>query len=167
MLTKNFSVIFANSVASKARQVKAISGNLEEVSAAPSYTCNVGCFNNPVIKLSNEANKITLEVGTGNTHPTVNDFSLAEKCEQLTPISIISTYSSETYENASYCVNISKTFKNNTDSEITINEIALTASAISASNGVHSHNFIVCREVIEPVTLQPGDTYTFSIEIWL
>lgn len=112
-------------------------------------------------------------VGTGTTAPTVDDYKLENETTDLTFV----TYESiprqyvvnsgevvptvEEKYNQNYIMKNTATYRNDTDNDITITELGVFCT-------LNSHNLMrimLCREVISPVTIHPGETYTFTVTI--
>ena len=94
-------------------------------------------------------------LGTGNVTPTIDDYKLSG--ELIT--SLVSQGQSTTNNNNS--ITFSATATNNTKSPVTIKEIGLGGYANSPSCA-----FLLTRDVLAtPVTLNTGDSKTFSITI--
>lgn len=102
-------------------------------------------------------------VGSGTTAPTADDAGLENEISTLTRISFIhSAGSGIVYDND--CVfSAAAIYKNSTDSDITISEIGIYGQ--QPSMGSTYGPFLFAREVIEPVTIHPGESYTFSMLI--
>lgn len=101
-------------------------------------------------------------VGTGTTEAALTDYCLAENCTTLT-----GTYAECTVSDNVW--NTARTFKNETDDDITITEMGLyfvrTGNSSSALTYVYSKfpPVLAARNVLStPVTISSGETYTFT-----
>ena len=104
-------------------------------------------------------------LGSGaTTQPTFNDYQLEAQTTSLTHIGnplIINLFNDGVFR-------ILQTVRNNTASAITVNEMALAigAAPIVNNSSVVPNYIILTRELLDdPVTIQPGEDYTFTIEI--
>ena len=142
MLNKNGKIFFRNYTASGDRAFKTIAGG-DPLTCATSVT---GCYG--------------VWVGSGDAEVSVDDYNLEEKINTLTEVSQSQTYG-DTYDD-NYMAVYAGTYKNNTDAEITVKEVGV----FYYNNYTTQPNpFMVARQVINPVTLQPGDTYTFTVTV--
>jgi len=103
-----------------------------------------------------------LLVGVNGTPPTKDDYTI--ETTGLTKISSTtipnSSSNEQTYEENTHASYTSTTFTNNTLEPITIREVGLVCNV--GSNSPY-HRCLFAREVIEPVTIQPNETYTFTM----
>ncbi len=107
---------------------------------------------------------LQLYVGTGNNEPTANDYSITDIDAGLTTI----TYSgTNTTNNGDYHENyigiFVKTYRNDTDEDITVSEVAIMGYAEYPGNA--RRKSIIARDVISPVTIKSGEAYTFTMYI--
>lgn len=107
---------------------------------------------------------LQLYVGTGKDEPTVNDYSITDMDAGLTTISYTGTNNTT---NASYTENyigvFSKTYRNDTDEDVTVSEVAIMGYGEYPGN--IRRKSIIARDVISPVTIKPGEAYTFTMHI--
>lgn len=118
--------------------------------------------------MTNSSNR-RFYVGTGNTEPTINDYSMDILNNDLTQLSMVSYPNNSsgyfpsgtgTDKNLSCIMSFTATYKNNTENPITIKEIGAGVYLSS------SYDILLAREVLEtPVTIEPNKTYSFSITI--
>lgn len=115
---------------------------------------------------NNVRQNLAIFVGNGTTAPTVDDLDLESEINTLTKMSGGNTTSTawayNTYEN-NYIGNIYATFKNDTANDITVTELGVRADDINFA-GVYKQ-FLMIRETFDPVTIAPGETYSFSVTI--
>ena len=111
---------------------------------------------------SNNYNKVTL--GSGNTPPTVDDLSLENKINDLTLLTRTMDNSSAAYGDVNGIVTYTAVYKNNTENNITVSELGVEAGEGYTSSGWGGIVLLV-REVITPITIAPGETYTFTVKI--
>ena len=104
---------------------------------------------------------MTLVVGSGTTEPTVNDFRLESPVSSLSVVTSSNSGNRAISYDDNFIYTLSKTFRNNTENPITITELGAYSQELPNSGGV----IMYAREVISPVTIQPGATYSFSITI--
>ena len=107
---------------------------------------------------------MTIVVGSGNTAPDVFDYAMDNQIDTLTVIASNGTNNNSTGSYANNYIGVfSKTFENNTESDIVVSEVGI----MSASNlgTPYDKYFLLARDVIEPVTIAPGETYTFTMRI--
>lgn len=104
-------------------------------------------------------------VGSGNTAPTSSDKAMESEVTDLTVISTTGTNdgSNASYEQ-DYIAIFSRTYRNDTESDIVISEVGIQHYG-HASNASPLANFLIARDVIDPVTIAPGEAYTFTMYI--
>ena len=95
--------------------------------------------------------KFCIRLGSGVTEPTESDFKLSSAITGLTLVG-----STKFNRNDTSILTVVSVYKNNTDSDITVNEIGLMFSNTST--------YLLGREVLDsPVTIKAGETYTFTV----
>lgn len=99
---------------------------------------------------------VTLRIGTGTAEPSYDDWKLEQMLE-VDPKSIVMA-ADNTYDN-SYCI-VTATFLNETDTDWIITEVGECLS-ISSSASV-----LIAREVFDPVTVKPGQTFSVSMKLF-
>lgn len=105
-----------------------------------------------------------LFVGTNDTPATRDDYTIQSADLTLVSSSTIPTSSSSTFQNyennthGSYTTSI---YTNNTNEPITIKEVGLVCVVGSSSS---NDLCLFAREVITPVTIQPNETYSFTMK---
>ena len=114
--------------------------------------------------------KITLMVGSSFQKESASDVTLIEPINELTPISISCSYPNIkeiTASSATYLYNINKTYKNETDKNIIVNEIGLFGiSSEKINNKTHIYRFLLARKVLDtPIIFKPNDIYTVSLNL--
>lgn len=102
-----------------------------------------------------------LYLGTGSTEPTNTDYCLENPASGLTLINQSMNIASS--NTATFIKTLSATWQNNSNDSIDITESAWYANG----NGEWNDNFtaMLAREVFDPVTLGPGESYTFTMTI--
>lgn len=123
-----------------------------------------------LIKENQILNRTTLMVGSSLIPENRNDLDLLEPITTLTPISISSSYPNYndiTVDKASYFYSISKTYRNETDKTIIVNEIGLYSNMASkAGNRRDYHLVLLARKVLDtPIIFNPGDVYTVTFNL--
>ena len=94
-------------------------------------------------------------LGTGTTPPTYSDYKMENYHTGL-------TYSNSTASWSAPNVIITESATNNTDANIIVSELGL----FGLEDGKASNKRILfTRNVIEPVTIKPGETKTFTVKI--
>ena len=179
MLLNNFRRVLVNTITSSlslneimgmTREIKTTGGQVYKPAAqssmkAPSIdgfatSCNICTSGSYYNSTSTTTGKFTFSgceiyLGTGNDTPTIDDYKLSG--ELVTGLK--SQEQSTTANNNS--ITFSATATNNTESPVTIKEIGLGGYLISPSFVV-----LLTRDVLAtPVTLNTGDSKTFSITI--
>lgn len=112
----------------------------------------------------------TLMVGSSLQEESSLDINLIEPITDLTPISISNSFPNTngiTASSASYLYNINKTYKNETDKNIIVNEIGLFGNTSMNINGkITICRFLLGRKVLDtPIIFKPGDIYTISFNL--
>ena len=111
-------------------------------------------------------NHYCMVVGSGTTFPTVNDYQLDNEITSLTKLG--ETKSQGGYYGSNFILTFQATYKNNTDSNITINEVGvcINGNETGGTSDANADNALILREVLNtPVIIQPQKTYTFSITV--
>lgn len=152
MLTKNGKNIFVGSYQSggypqmQGRHLKATDGSDYTITGSNSAMYTI-------------MGSIFLQVGSGTTGATVNDYNLESEISSLT---IMSSSNSGNRNPINYddnfIYNVSRSFKNNTENPITVTEVGVFAT-------YSNRNYLVAREVITPIIIDPQKTYTFNLAI--
>jgi hypothetical protein len=104
-------------------------------------------------------------VGSGNTAPASSDKALES---EVTDLTVITTNGTNTADAASYeqdyIAIFSRTYRNDTESDVVISEVGVQCYA-HCSNVAPLADFLFARDVISPVTIKPGEAYTFTMYI--
>lgn len=103
---------------------------------------------------------MTLVVGSGTTEPTVNDLAMESFVSSLSVVTESNSGNRSISYDDNFMYTLSKTFKNNTNSPVTITELGAYSQTLPSFG-----TLMYAREVISPVTIQPGSIYTFSITV--
>lgn len=101
----------------------------------------------------------TLRIGSGTTEPTHNDYEL-ESMIEVAPRNITTTRSGG-YQ-TSYDI-LTAIFINETDSDWTVTEVG---QYLATSNSDASAAILLAREVFDPVTVKPGQTFSVSMKLF-
>ena len=142
MLTKNGKLCFgvANS-SSTSVNYKNTSGNIQQYSRT---------------NLLTGAGAKYIAVGTGIIPVTLDDYKLENINTDVTQISNVCTF--PTNYGDDYIAIVSTTYKNNTESDITITELGFIIT--------YNQKILMAREIIEPTIISAnGGTKTFTIQI--
>ena len=95
-------------------------------------------------------------LGKGTTPPTYSDYRMENYDTGL-------TYSNSTASWAAPNVIITESATNNTDADITVSEIGMFG--MDSNSNQYFNKVLYTRNVIEPVTIKPGETKTFTVKI--
>lgn len=103
---------------------------------------------------------VVVLLGDGVTQPTIGDYTMESPVTTLTNVTQNRVYTAG-YNNTIVAYN--STVRNDTDANVVVSEIGvfLTVNR-SAPNAM-----MIAHEVIDPVTIAPGDAYTFRISLEL
>lgn len=101
----------------------------------------------------------TLRIGTGTTEPSFDDYEL-EQIIDAAPKSITAARKTS-YEN-SYEI-VTATFLNETDTDWVVTEVG-EYLATDMSNETKA--LLLAREVFDPVTVKPGQTFSVSMKLF-
>lgn len=107
---------------------------------------------------------LALYVGSDSTAPTADDYTMGETNLGLTVVATTGTNDSTAGDfRQNYIAIFNRTFRNDTDTDITVSEVGI----IGSGRGPFSNpkTFLIARDVIDPVTIAPGEAYTFSMYI--
>ena len=160
MLTNNFAGLVSLNCRSTASNYD-VCKTTEGKSASASYSWFKQLFS-ALLPLKNvpssSATGVYLVLGTGTTPATAADIKLENVTED---------YESTTQTKdaplkfSSSIMTITRVIRNTGNSPLTISEVGLYASYASAFTGA----MMLAREVIEPVTLQPGEKHSFTMDL--
>ena len=95
-------------------------------------------------------------LGTGTTPPAYSDFRMENYNTGL-------TYSNATASWSAPNMILTESATNNTDSDITVSEIGVFG--MDSNNNQYYNKVLYTRNVIEPVTIKPNETKTFTVKI--
>lgn len=107
---------------------------------------------------SSSATGVYLVLGTGTTPATVTDIKLENVTEDY---EIVTQTKAIPLKFSSSMINITRVIQNTGNAPLTISEVGLYASYANAFTGA----MMLAREVIEPVTLQPGEKHSFTMDL--
>ncbi len=108
-------------------------------------------------------NYVVMNLGVGDTAPTVNDYSVAQSLIDGVDVNtlIVCTAAMMSFGSTGNPV-YTYAFTNNAADAITVKEIGLSITLSGGSQG----KYLLAREVLSsPRTVAPGETVTFSYEI--
>lgn len=147
MLTRNGKAIFfINNTNSRVP-----SGNMQLQQSNGNYSSGNYQF------LARILERLTLVVGNGTTPAKSTDYNM-NVINTLTVLNSTGTNTAHDYDcDSGYAAFFTKTFKNDTDSDITVTEVGLYAN--------NNANYYFAREVIDPIVIHPQEIYTFSMYI--
>lgn len=174
MITKNLRALLpaftSNSNYSKAVRVKSEDGTVCIGGAYPGNAKYLGApWVNTSVSGSYPYN--SLRVGTGTTEPTADDYCLETENTSLTLVSASATggYTNDNISEGNSAKTIVATYINNTEEAVTISEVGYFIEHAESYNldGTNrtNRNFLMAREVIDPVEIGAGETYTFTFVI--
>lgn len=107
---------------------------------------------------SSSATGVYIVLGTGTTPATAADISLENVTEDY---EIITQTKDIPQIFSSSIMTITRVIRNTGNAPLTISEVGLYASYANAFTG----GMMLAREVIEPVTLEPGEKHSFTMDI--
>lgn len=174
MITKNLRAMLGsfttNSNYSKSIKLKSEDGTVCVGGAYAGTTTTIGAaWCNTSISGNYAYND--LRVGTGTTEPTADDYSLESETTALTLVSASTTgsYTNDNISEGNSAKTIVATYVNNTEEAVTISEVGYFIEHADSYNldGTNrtSRNFLMAREVIDPVEIGAGETYTFTFVV--
>lgn len=174
MITKNLRALLAamtsNTNYRKSVKLKSEDGTVCLGGAYPGEATSLGgAWSNTTVSGSYAYND--LRVGTGTTEPTADDYSLESETTALTLVSASTTgsYTNDNISEGNSAKTIVATYVNNTEEAVTISEVGYFIEHADSYNldGTNktSRNFLMAREVIDPVEIGVGETYTFTFVI--
>ena len=101
--------------------------------------------------------RISLVVGNGTSLAKSTDYNMS-MINTLTVLNSTGSNYAHDYDcDSGYAAFFTKTFKNDTDSDITVTEVGLYAN--------NNKDYLFAREVIDPIVIHPQEIYTFSMYI--
>lgn len=102
-----------------------------------------------------------VEAGTGTTPASSTDYAITNPNAGLTAVSRSNTLGSNPNASQDYVGIFTTTYRNDTNADITVNEVGLVGNL----QGVSVWYILAAREIIDPVTIAPGEAYTFTMYI--
>lgn len=176
MITKNLRALLAaftsdsNSNRRKSVKLKSEDGTVCLGEAYPGTTTNLAAAWTRTETSGSYAYN-DLRVGTGTTEPTADDYCLESETSALTLVSASTTgsYTNDNLSEGNSAKTIVATYVNNTTEAVTISEVGYFIEHAESYNldGTNAtyRNFLMAREVIDPVEIGVGETYTFTFVI--
>lgn len=118
-------------------------------------------FNNETstLTMGSSTGGFFLLLGASNTEPTAEDYKLGDVLTDYTTISQSHYFNNSNEVYTTSFMTLTRTIQNETAASITIKEIG----AYYKYEG--NIPIMIAREVIEPVTLQPGEKHSFTMDI--
>lgn len=105
-----------------------------------------------------------LGIGLDDTPETDDDYRLGNQTTDLTLLSDGTDFPgirTVRYDEPLHIITATRTYRNDTSDPITIKEVGL----FSKPKNVASEYIMLARQVITPVTINPGESYTFQMSI--
>lgn len=161
MITRNLHNYFMHHITQKAISVRGMSGstfNVPVMSGLGAWLY-MGGLSTELASVGNGWWDRTIRIGTGTTGPSYEDYNL-ESMIQVAPKSITSARSTS-YEN-SYDITTA-TFLNETDADWIVTEVG---EYIATEFQNTSKTILLAREVFDPVTVKPGQTFSVSMKLF-
>lgn len=160
MLTNNFAgLVSLNCQIGSGNYV--VCKTTENKTASASYSWFRQLFS-ALLSLKNVPSSATtgvyLVLGTGTTPATAADIKLENVAEDY---EVITQTKDVPLKFSSSIMTITRVIRNTGNAPLTISEVGLYASYASAFTGA----IMLAREVIEPVTLQPGEKHSFTMDL--
>lgn len=175
MITKNLRALLGaftnNSNYSKAVKLKSEDGTAYLGSGYPGLTTSPGAAWTNNLASSTSYSYSNLRIGTGTTEPTADNYSLESETTALTLVSASASgsYTNNNLSEGNSAKTIVATYVNNTTEMVTISEVGYFIQHAQSYNldGTNAgyQNFLMAREVIDPVEIGAGETYTFTFVI--
>lgn len=107
---------------------------------------------------SSPATGVYIVLGTGTTPATAADIKLENVTEDY---EIVTQTKDVPLKFSSSIMTITRVIRNTGNAPLTISEVGLYASYANTFTGA----MMLAREVIEPVTLQPGEKHSFTMDL--
>lgn len=124
-----------------------------------------GETNNNDTVINETLGSLALYVGNDNTAPTADDYTMDTTNLGLTVVATTGTNDSTAGSyTQNYIAIFNSTFRNDTNADITVSEVGI----IGSGRGPFSNpkTFLIARDVLStPVTITPGEAYTFTMYI--
>lgn len=105
--------------------------------------------------------------GSGTTAPTKNDYALEQPLENSLAISVLNRSNSvisspQTYSDVPSLLYVTALVTNETEADITVNEIGMTSCL---SSNVETRTLLTRTVLTEPITMESGKTYQITVAI--
>ena len=101
----------------------------------------------------------TIRIGSGTTEPTYDDYELQQMIN-VAPKTVASSRSGEKQNN--YDI-LTATFLNETDADWVVTEVG---EYLATDNKNETVALLLAREVFDPVTVKPGQTFSVSMKLF-
>ena len=113
---------------------------------------------------------LKLRVGSNTIPVTDMDYQFNNGNLNDLGLTVLQTTGTNDNSSPSYTQNyiaiFSRTFRNDTENDITVSEIGIIGQGDLESSTLIADRFIlIARDVIDPVTIAPGEAYTFTMYI--
>lgn len=175
MITKNLRALLGgftnNSNYSKSVKLKSEDGTVCLGGAYIGLTTSLGAAWVKDLASSTSYSYNDLRVGTGTTEPTADDYCLESENTTLTLVSASASgsYTNDSLSEGNSAKTIVTTYANNTSETVTISEVGYFIENAESYNldksSATKRNFLMAHEVIDPVEIGVGETYTFTFVI--
>ena len=161
MLTNNFAGLVSLNCLSNSNNYD-VCKNTEGKTSKANYNWLRMIFSGASLLFKNapspSATGVYLVLGTGTTPATAADIKLENVTEDY---EIITQTKDIPLAFSSSIMTITRVIRNTGNAPLTISEVGLYASYANALTGA----MMLAREVIEPVTLQPGEKHSFTMDL--
>ena len=162
MLLKNFCMAISVPIAGSYsddiyKVIRQTDGTYTTLNGSPSrlYPLGGNFYSESGQYMSTKCYYVGIILGTGTTPPTYSDYKMENYHTGL-------TYSNSTASWSAPNVIITESATNNTDANIIVSELGV----FGLEDGRESNKrILLTRNVIEPVTIKPGETKTFTAKI--
>lgn len=162
MLLKNFCMamsvpIAGSSPAPEYNIIQQTDGSYTSLDGSPSYirSLNGNFYNDAGTNASTSASYKGIILGTGTTPPTYSDYKMENYITGLTYSNQTATWSAPNFI-------LTESATNNTDTSIIVSEVGVFGML---ENSGRYKKVLFIRNVIEPVTIKPNETKTFTVKI--
>ena len=161
MITRNLHNLIMQHITQKAISVRGMSGSTFNLSVPNSLStwAYMGGLSTELSMIANGWSCRTIRIGIGKTDPSYEDYNL-ESMIEVAPKSITSARSTS-YENL-YDI-ATATFLNETDADWIVTEVG---EYIATEFQNTSKTILLAREVFDPVTVKPGQTFSVSMKLF-
>ena len=161
MLTNNFAGLVSLNCQNKSNEY-AVCKTTDNTDVEVSYSWLKSIMSNSSLlkdkPSNNQSYGVYLVLGTGTTPATAADIKLEKVTEDY---EIITQTKDIPLAFSSTIMTITRVIRNTGNTPLIISEVGLYASYLNNFTGA----MMLAREVIEPVTLQPGEKHSFTMDL--